>query len=106
MTDGKFVIQFGGDRMEELVIRHGTRVNEALEHMFPDTLQKELGATDAEMVSLVGRTVASQMCNWVEMMQSCGATVEDAVEMMSNNVMTAIEHVQSGCVHTVPERMN
>ena len=101
-------VRFGGDRMEELVIRHGTRHLEALEHAFPEGLQQELGATDVEMVSLVGRFIASQMCNWVEMMATIGVPEEAALELMTTNVSMALAHVHAhgGQGHHMPNEVN
>lgn len=100
------VISFGGDRMEELVIRHGTRMTDALQNAFPDDLQKELGATDAEMISLIGRCIASMMCNWVEMMNSVGISDEDALQLMTMNVSAAMECVRAGHGHHHPSQVN
>lgn len=100
------VIMFGGERMEELVIRHGTRMTDALQMAFPDDLQQELGATDAEMISLVGRCIASMMCNWVEMMAHVGIPEEDALQLMTGNVSAAMECVRAGHGHHTPRELN
>lgn len=100
------VIVFGGNRMEELVIRHGTRMTDALNVAFPDDLQKELGATDAEMISLIGRCIASMMCNWVEMMNHVGICEEDALQLMTLNVSAAMECVRAGHGHHLPNQVN
>lgn len=100
------IIQFGGDRMEELVIRHGTRMLDALAIAFPDDLQQELGASDTEMISLVGRCIASQMCNWVEMMGHVGIGEEDALELMTSNVSSALEMVKAQESKLIPSAMH
>lgn len=92
--------------MEELVIRHGTRMTDALQTAFPDDLQQELGATDAEMISLVGRCIASMMCNWVEMMAHVGICEEHALELMTTNVSAAMECVRAGHGHHTPSQLN
>lgn len=92
--------------MEELVIRHGNRMTEALCHAFPDDLQQELGATDAEMISLIGRCIASQMCNWVEMMAAVGIEEADALALMTGNVAAAMEQVRAGNGHYAPNEVN